>query len=86
MHIFGYVTNGFQSQSYCGIELASFLYVLVVYVPYWFRSEWTSAHAGGFCPANVETFAHVPTITVEHVFIYDVTLLKSGKNVFMYYR
>ena len=27
---------------------------------------------------------HVPTIVVAHVFIYDVTLLKSGQNVFMY--
>ena len=57
MHIFGYVTDGFQSLNHSAVlNLLVFLGVLVVYDLDWFCSEYTSAHAGGFCPANVETF------------------------------
>ena len=57
MHIFGYVIDGFQSLNHSAV-LSSlvFLGVLVVYVLDWSYSELTSVHAGGFCPANVETF------------------------------
>ena len=44
------------AESQCGIEFASFPGRLVVYVLDWSYSEKTSVHAGGFCPANVETF------------------------------
>ena len=57
MHIFGYVTDGFQSLNHSAVlNSLVFLGVLVVYVLDWFCSKETSTHAGEFCPANVETF------------------------------
>ena len=88
MHIFGYVTDGFQSLSHSAV-----LNWLVFLGGFWLFTFLTGSVSNRLrhmlADSVLQTLrrsTHVQTIAVAHIFIHDVILLKSGKNVFMYSR